>query len=316
MAVKPKNESKWKPILQEVELEFTELASVDNHIVNFQREAAFAIETLDKNADHFRNISADSVCKAFLKVALVGISLNKNLEFAYLLPRRGECCLDVGYKGILKTATDTGSILGGKPEIVRANDGILYRGPFEYPFYPDTFDPFAPIAIRGELKGCLTIAKLHNGTYMVDPISGEEITKIRALSKAKTGPWFDWEDEMVKKTGIRRAAKYWPRTDRLGRLEGVLNETQGLEMEFGANATIQPPQTSRQSAAEIAAATQVVQPSIKGDQLIAQLEDIAKSKGANTFADVWRAMSKEDRSLVGKNNRDRIFAMAQEPSYA
>jgi len=303
-----KQQNKWEVILSTAEIEFSEIATIDGNIVNFQREVGFAVQIITNNPDSYRNVSPDSVRNSVINIARIGLSLNPVLKLAYLVPRKGECCLDISYIGLLKIATDTGSILGGKAEIVHANDGIVYRGPFELPDYPKNFDPFAPISKRGEVIGCYTIAKLHNGTYIVDTMSSEELAKIRSMSKAKSGPWFDWEGEMIKKCGIKRASKSWPRTERLGRAEDMLDQSQGNEIDITPTIVALPNRT-RQNAAQIAEATQIVKPSKEGDKLIAQLEAIARESGADAFMQTWKTMAQDKRALVGKNNRDRIHAM-------
>jgi recombination protein RecT len=292
-----------------MEIEFNEIASLDGNLVNFQREAGFAVQIISKNMDHFRNVSPDSVRNAVLNIARIGITLNPAMKLAYLVPRKGECCLDISYIGLTKIATDTGSILAGKAELVYANDGFMYNGPFELPTYPPTFNPFAPLAQRGDFIGVCTLAKLHNGSVIVDLITKEEVAKIRELSKAKTGPWFDWEGEMIKKTGIRRASKSWPRTERLSRAEDILNQSQGNEIELSPAGDSTPRIAMRQNAAQIAQAAQTVQPTTEGNKLIASLEKIAQTEGADAFMQTWRALPANKRALVGKNNRDRIYAM-------
>ena len=304
-----KQPNKWEIILSTAEIEFSEIASIDNNIVNFQREVGFAVQIINSNPDAYRNVSPDSVRNAVINIARVGISLNPVLKLAYLVPRKNECCLDISFIGILKVATDSGSILGASAQLVYSKDGFKYHGPFELPTWPDDFNPFAPAAQRGEVIGCCTIAKLHNGTYIVDLLTNEEIAKIRALSKAKTGPWFDWESEMVKKCGIKRASNIWPRTERLGTADLILNQSQGNEIDITPTTPTLPKFTGRQNAAAIAEAAQVVPPSKEGDKLIADLEAIAKHDGADAFMEVWKNMPHAKRALVGKNNRDRIHAM-------
>jgi recombination protein RecT len=303
-----KKQNKWEIILSTAEIEFTEIASIDGNIVNFQREVGFVVQIISNRPEDYRNVSPDSVRNAVINIARIGVSLNPVLKLAYLVPSKGECRLDISYIGLLKIATDTGSILCGKAEIVYANDGFIYNGPFEQPTYPDNFNPFAPIEKRGAVIGCYTIVKLHNGSCIVDIMNNEDLAKIRSMSKAKSGPWFDWEGEMIKKCGIKRASKMWPRTERLGAAESILNQSQGNEIDITPTVAVLP-NRSRQNAAQIAEATQIVKPSKEGDKLIAQLEAIARESGAEAFMQTWKAMAQDKRALVGKNNRDRIHAM-------
>ena len=38
----------------------------------------------------------------------------------------------------------------------------------------------------------------------------DELQKVQSVSKAKSGPWVDWFEEMCKKTVLKRGAKWGP----------------------------------------------------------------------------------------------------------
>lgn len=59
------------------------------------------------------------------------------------------------------------------------------------------------------------VAKLPNGDYLTDVMSKDELDSIKARSasaKKGSGPWITDEGEMQKKTVVKRASKYWPKT--------------------------------------------------------------------------------------------------------
>jgi|GEM_PF-3225477 len=294
----------WEVIIASTELEFCEIASIDGNLVSFQKESRFALQIISGN-EYFDNVPTSSVRSAIINVASIGLTLNPAMKLAYLVPRKGVACLDISYIGLVKIATDSGSVSAVKAEIVREKDGFKYNGPFVAPTHD--FDPFATAESRGPIKGCYSMALLPNGTTVVDTLSNEEITKIRSMSKAKTGPWFDWEEEMIKKSVIKRGSKLWPRSERLAMAEKILNEHEGNEIDI--TPTGAPPKIARPNAAQIAQDAQFVQPSEEGDRLIADLELISREQGAKAFEETWRALPRAKRALVGINNRDRIYAM-------
>lgn len=127
---------------------------------------------------------------------------------------------------MIKIATDSGSIMWAKAEIVKANDNFTYRGPCELPVHE--MNPFGD---RGATIGVYCIAKTHQGDYLVDIMGADEIAKIRKAAK-QDYVWNAWPDEMTKKAMIKRASKQWPKTDRNDRLEkavAFLNESEGSE---------------------------------------------------------------------------------------
>jgi recombination protein RecT len=214
----------WKQAIAAAEKKFNEIAMADGNVVNYQREAMFAMQIIGSK-EILQNCDHTSIRNAVVNVASVGLTLNPAMKLAYLVPRDGLCCLDISYIGLTKIATDSGSVQAVKAEPVYTHDKFSYNGPFAMPTH--TFDPFASRDSRGEVIGAYVLAKLATG-MMVETLSREEIDKIRSMSKAKSGPWFQWFDEMVKKSAIKRASKMWPRTERLSQAEAVLNEHEGL----------------------------------------------------------------------------------------
>ena len=91
-------------------------------------------------------------------------------------------------------------------------------------------DPFKKD--RGDVIGGYCAAKLHDGTYLIDTMSIEELDQVQLTSKAKNGPWKTWPNEMRKKTLIKRASKTWPNTKRLDQAVEIINQHEGLTDEI------------------------------------------------------------------------------------
>lgn len=217
----------WEQAIVASERKFTEIASASGNLVAYQREAMFAFQMIGKKSD-LQKCQPASIKNAIINVASVGLSLNPATALAYLVPRKDEACLDISYRGLLKIATDSGSVKYAKPEIVRSLDLFEYNGPFSAPTHK--FNPFAKEDERGQVIGVYCIAVLHDGV-MVETMSMEEVNKVKASSKAgSNGPWVSWPEEMIKKTIIKRAYKMWPRTERLATAISVLNAHEGLDL--------------------------------------------------------------------------------------
>ncbi|MCP1515638.1 RecT family recombinase [Pseudomonas rhodesiae] len=183
--------------------------------LNFNAEALYAVQQFSgKNKDFALKIAQSnpsSVIMAMVNVAAVGLTLNPALALAYLVPRDGRIMLDISYRGLVKIATDTGSISWSKSELVYSNDHFKFRGPAQLPVHE--FDAFAPIEERGKFRGGYNIAKLPSGDHLVTPVRAEKIFQIRDSSEAfkkDKGPWMNWAEEMYLKTITKRARKDWP----------------------------------------------------------------------------------------------------------
>ena len=205
--------------------------------LTFANECLFARQLITKNDFSMKTAqnNPQSLQSAVLNVAAIGVSLNPANAHAYLVPRGGAICLDISYKGLVKLATDSGAILWAKSELVYEGDTFEWVGMTELPVH--TFDPFNEKRVNiadpmENLRGGYCVAQLASGGYLIDRMSAAEILKVKATSKASSGPWKTWPEEMMKKTLVKRAAKSWPQSggrNRLDKAIDVLNEHEGLE---------------------------------------------------------------------------------------
>lgn len=206
-----------KQIVDSTKPDFNKLAEIHG-AVSFDSEAAYAMQILNSNSYLLSKAAGnpDSLKTAVLNVAAMGLTLRPDQKLAYLVPRNGSVCLDISYMGYVHLATEAHAIKWAKAEIVRERDTFQFNGHGKDVTHP--FNPFAKD--RGEIVGCYVTAMTHDGDYLVEMMSIEEIYNIRDRSEAwksgKSCPWKTDESEMIKKTVIKRAYKSWPKTDSRG----------------------------------------------------------------------------------------------------
>lgn len=210
-------------------------AKIASQSVNYDKESIFAMQALMKTdfAMKTANANPNSVHLAMINVASTGLTLNPANGYAYLVPRDNAIHLDISYKGLIKIATDAGSIVWARAEVVYADDRFEYRGPAEAPTH--TADPFK--TDRGEIVGAYCIAKTNDGDVLTEVMSREEIEKIRSKSSAwvrgqtgRKGPWEEFFSEMCRKAVVKRASKTWPYTDQseaIGQAVAIANDAEG-----------------------------------------------------------------------------------------
>ena len=107
---------------------FLESLSCDS--VEWNKEKQFAIQALQNN-DYLASVAMKNPAtlqNAIINVAAIGITLNPASKHAYLVPRKGGVCLEVGYIGLLHLAMSTGSIVWGQCKMVCANDTFELNG--------------------------------------------------------------------------------------------------------------------------------------------------------------------------------------------
>lgn len=107
------------------------------------------------------------------------------------------------YRGLVNCAKRAGCITDAYAEIVRAQDE------FDYSLGLDPTLTHKPArGERGEVQSAYCVFKLADGTRRFVVMDKEELDSIKKRSKARDfGPWVTDENEMYKKTVIRRAMK-------------------------------------------------------------------------------------------------------------
>jgi len=212
-------------VYEVVELQKERFASVlSTEAVNWNKESQFAIQALQKNK-YLNDIAWNnqaSLQNAIINVASIGISLNPALKHAYLVPRDSGVCLDVSFMGLMSIAQKSGSIAWGQAKLVYANDVYKNTGVDTAPSHEQqTFGD------KGDIVGVYCTVKLANGDYLTEEMDIDALNKIRNASKANNGPWKTWPEEMMRKSVVKRASKYWPQSERVSHAVDMLNQQEG-----------------------------------------------------------------------------------------
>jgi len=182
----------------------------DKTKMNFAREAGFAMQALENNDFLLSTAKGNpnSLKNAITNISAIGLSLNPAEKVAHLVPMDKRVNLMVSYMGLIKLATQSGSIVFAKSEIVRKNDDFELQGMEKPPLHK--FNPFGD---RGEIIGCYCTAKLNSGEYMTTVMTMDEVNQVKKCSKTagkSFSPWSSFPEQMILKTVLKRASKYWP----------------------------------------------------------------------------------------------------------
>lgn len=231
--VEAKPERALAPYMSAIAKSKDKFAQVAAATVDYDRESIFAMQALMKTdfAMSVANQNPQSVHLAMINVASTGLTLNPAYGYAYLVPRDKAIHLDISYKGLIKIATDTGSIRWARAELVYDGDDFTFNGPAREPDHRS--NPFKRKA-DDSIIGVYCIAKTSDGDILTEVMPLDELEKIRgksmAWAKSKSGPWKEWFGEMARKAVLKRAQKTWPHTERADRLLDAIeiaNEGEG-----------------------------------------------------------------------------------------
>lgn len=217
-----------------IETKFIEQGNVDK--ATFEKEASFAIQHLSNNP-YLQKADGNSILKAVLNIAQIGLTLNPVSKYAYLVPRYNgatktlECVLDPSYTGLVKLLTDSGSVNSINCQIVYEGDDI------EIDMASDKkVTKHVPYILTGKEKGnpiaVYSLATLFDGSFHCELMSIKEVHDIRERSesykaykagKVKSCVWTTDEGEMTRKTCIKRHFKHLPKSNKIEQLEKAID---------------------------------------------------------------------------------------------
>jgi recombination protein RecT len=207
---------------QKIKARFLEVVSEKD----YNREINFAIQAIRGN-DKLQKCDEQSIKNAIVNVALCGATLNPALQQAYLVPRKGKCCLDLSYRGLCKIAVDSDSVYdidavavfeGDEFDFEMGLNPILIHKP---KMHDDDKDK--------KVLAVYAIATLHHSIKKFVVLDKEKIERARKSSQYDV-VWNAHYDEMAKKTAVKLLYKMLPQTERMSTAVSVINEHEGLTL--------------------------------------------------------------------------------------
>lgn len=306
--------NKWELIIEQAGPEFLPLAEANGNLVKFEVERRFARDIILAN-DTLQKCPTASILKAIRNVAAVSLTLDPSQKLAYLVPRDGQCCLDISARGLVKVATDSGAILAAKAVTVREQDRFDYNGPFELPTHK--FDIRMTEEQRGAIVACYSAILLPSKATVIEVLTRDHIEQIRAFALAKARdkdnpnlPWNRWTEEMIKKAGNKRGLKSVPPTERLSTAVAVIDETDnGIEYDITPGA-VQLPRPGRLDPAQFVQPA----PAAADDGRQRYLDELKKNvelRGSTWYTAYFQQkMTKEQRAWLTKPGHDQMWALA------
>ena len=189
-----------------------------------------------------------SIVQSVMVAARLGLECDGILGSAYLVPYRNkktgqrEAQLIPGYRGLVDLARRSGSVVNVWAHPVHENDTFEAEFGMEPKLrhVPTMGEPGRKIAVYA-------CARLADGSTQFELMTASQVESIKARSRASSGPWVTDEDEMWRKTAVRRLCKYLP-----------------LSVEMAAAMTLQAGAESGETS--IGQASQMLEVSIDSDE--------------------------------------------------
>jgi recombination protein RecT len=211
-AVKPQTNNPTNTIRALLEKSKGQIAMALPKHLNADRIVRVAMTSVQRTPELLK-CDPISLVAAVIQSSQLGLEPDGILGHAYLIPfnntkkGRMEVQFIPGYKGLIDLARRSGQVVSIGAHVVFENE------PFKLIYgYDEKLDhePLPP-SKRGARKGVYAVARLKDGSVHFEWLWAEEVEDIKNGSKARNfGPWKTHEDEMWRKTAIRRLAKYLP----------------------------------------------------------------------------------------------------------
>lgn len=167
--------------------------------------------TLLKQSDALRKCDTMTIMGALMQASHLGLELGP-LQLAYIVPRKGKACLDIGYRGYIELGYRSGVLRDITAETICENDEFSFdRAKGEISHHWDLR------AERGAAYAYYAIANFKGGGRAFVVLSKFEVAKYRKRSAMPDSPaWLKDFDAMAKKTCIRRLEPYMPKATEVG----------------------------------------------------------------------------------------------------
>lgn len=153
----------------------------------------------------------ETLVAAIVEASSLGLEIDSRGQ-AYLVPfynkKTGtkDVQLIPGYKGLADLAHRSGRVASVFAEVVCENDKFRFSLGLE-----PTLEHTPDLDNRGNMRAVYAVARMKDGEAQFVVMGKSDIEKVKKASKASSsGPWADWEEEMWKKTAIRRLCKMLP----------------------------------------------------------------------------------------------------------
>lgn len=160
------------------------------------------------NTPALAQCSPASLIAALLKSAECGLEPNTALGEAYLIPYGGKVQFQISYQGQIALAYRANEDLQVEARTVYENDTFEY----EFGFEPK-LKHVPAMENRGKIVWFYAVVRIKGRVAAFEVMSKADIDAHRkAYSKAKNSPWDSAYEEMAKKTVLKKALKYVPKS--------------------------------------------------------------------------------------------------------
>lgn len=171
-----------------------------------ERFTRIALSAVSNNPK-LQDCTPQSFLGAMMTAAQLGLEPNTPLGQAYLIPYKGKCQFQLGYKGMIDLAYRSGNVSIVQAHAVYSNDKFEYELGLE-----PKLRHVPATGCRGDATHYYAMFRTKDGGFGFAVMDRDEVlAHARKYSQSfGSGPWQTNFDEMAKKTVLKKALKYAP----------------------------------------------------------------------------------------------------------
>tara|TARA_R110001592_G_scaffold337508_1_gene624204 strand:- start:5103 stop:6035 length:933 start_codon:yes stop_codon:yes gene_type:complete len=231
----------WEQSLQKGHKKLLSVYSGNNENVSKEvkqkalQELGFAYQFISDN-ELLQKCEPLSIINAITNIARTSITLNPVMRLAYLVPRGGKCVLDFSYMGMISLLKSNGNIKTINSYIVYEDEQFEHDIVNNVILHKPKYSSSEKEHNARKIIGAYSVAKLPTNDIDYCFMPYWEIEKVKKSSRGGFA-WKDWQDEMIKKTVIKRHFKMLisvnnVHDNKLNALLEIENENNGFKETF------------------------------------------------------------------------------------
>ena len=177
-----------------------------------ERFARVALTSI-RNNPQLARCAPESLMGALMTSASLNLEIDAR-GLAYLVPYKGEIQLQVGYKGLKELVYRSGRVKAIYAEVVYVKEveaNMVEIGIGLNRHLRHDVNPLKLELRTGPLALAYAVAIMSDGEKHFEFVTPDEVSKRRNAAQSKNSPaWSGWEEEMWKKTAIKKLCKALP----------------------------------------------------------------------------------------------------------
>lgn len=181
------------------------------------RKLIAMLTTIFSNDDKIRRCTPASIVGAALQCALIGLDPTPEFGQVYFVPYGNQLTMQIGYRGYIQLAYNTGNVEAAYAYEVYENDLVA---PACYRIQLGLNRDIIHIPTQGErgaLYAVYAVIRYKHGDFDFEAMTKSDVLKIKMASPSSNksdSPWVKWEAMQWRKSVIKRLMKRQPLSKR------------------------------------------------------------------------------------------------------